>query len=165
MCYDPSKAHPQVNLSEASFLIEFRFFSSILWRIPFEVRSNNKTFSFIKLLFTATLLLLQKDDYWFCVFGSKQKIFHIQCTRKYWLHIVLFVFYLKNYFRCNWKGNCVQGPFGKWWSLTKCPKSWRPTRALPLKVLIILSPSLDVYNSQCSFRLFDCCGLGSTNCN
>ena len=29
----------------------------------------------MKLLFTATLLLLQKDDYWFCVFGSKQKIF------------------------------------------------------------------------------------------
>ena len=60
MCYDPSKAHPQVNLSEVSFLIEFQLFSSILWRIQFGVCSNNNIFSFIKLLFTATLLLLQK---------------------------------------------------------------------------------------------------------
>ena len=30
----------------------------------------------MKLLFTATLLLLQKEHYWFCVFEGKQKIFH-----------------------------------------------------------------------------------------
>ena len=99
MCYDPSKAYPQVNLSEVSFLIEFQLFSSILWRIQFGVCSNNNIFSFIKLLFTATLLFLQKADYWFCVFGSKQKIYHFQCPGKYWLHIVLLVFYQKNYFR------------------------------------------------------------------